>query len=322
MDTPTADTARKATSAFTGDLPDWSGEKGKLRGPGRAAPTALSGSWFYPCRRPAPGRSHGPARHACRPPDRPCPCRLYRPLSQRCPSCCCSCRFRPSSHRRPSSRRCQCRFRYRRQSHRCRASSSSSRCPLSCRPDPGSRTCRCPSRCRPQSRPCRGCVELEPLPAVVPPSPRVEDVPVPEPLPAAEPPVPSVVLDEPEPVVDPPAPNVELVCAYANTALPARKVAAKAALRILESIIASSPCDLIVSRQGYGMGSTPSRNVTLPCRIGWHFSVALMAPCLRECPLWPNVSLIPSSAAAKFSIFQSIRPRRPISSCEATPSPK
>jgi hypothetical protein len=72
-------------------------------------------------------------------------------------------------------------------------------------------------------------VELEPLPAVVPPRPRVDALPAPLPLPEEEPPVPRVVLDEPDPVVEPPAPSVELVWANAITALPATKVAAKAA---------------------------------------------------------------------------------------------
>jgi hypothetical protein len=85
--------------------------------------------------------------------------------------------------------------------------------------------------------PVPSVVLLEPLPAVEPPMPSVDDVPAPVPLPADDPPVPSVVLEEPEPAVEPPAPIVELVWANAITALPTRKVVAKAALRMCLNVM-------------------------------------------------------------------------------------
>jgi hypothetical protein len=72
---------------------------------------------------------------------------------------------------------------------------------------------------------------LVPPPAELPPVPSVDAEPEPEPDPAAEPPVPSVVLAVPWPAVEPPVPTVELVCASAKPMLPARIVAANAAVR-------------------------------------------------------------------------------------------
>jgi hypothetical protein len=69
-----------------------------------------------------------------------------------------------------------------------------------------------------------------PPPAVAPPRPSVDADPPP---PAEEPPVPRTVPTDPPPAVEPPAPIVELVCACATIALPARNVAAKAALRMV-----------------------------------------------------------------------------------------
>jgi hypothetical protein len=80
-------------------------------------------------------------------------------------------------------------------------------------------------------------VDELPLPAVEPPTPRVDDVPEPVLPPADDPPVPSVVLEEPEPAVEPPAPIVELVWAKAITALPTRKVVARAALRMCLNVM-------------------------------------------------------------------------------------
>lgn len=72
---------------------------------------------------------------------------------------------------------------------------------------------------------------LFPPPALDPPVPRVEAAPDPEPLPAVEPPVPNVMLLVPPPALEPPAPTVLLDCAKASAALPARNVAANAAVR-------------------------------------------------------------------------------------------
>ena len=62
-----------------------------------------------------------------------------------------------------------------------------------------------------------------------------------------------LIVEEPDPVVDPPAPSVELDCAKAKPAVPARKVAASAALRILDIIVGvSSPVDLSGFRRQRG----------------------------------------------------------------------
>jgi hypothetical protein len=64
----------------------------------------------------------------------------------------------------------------------------------------------------------------------VPPVPRVEAEPDPEP-PADDPPVPTEELDIPPPADVPPVPMVELDWAKPIATLPARKVAARAAVR-------------------------------------------------------------------------------------------
>jgi hypothetical protein len=79
---------------------------------------------------------------------------------------------------------------------------------------------------------------VPPRPAVAPPRPKVDAEP--PAAPAEDPPVPRTVPTEPPPVVEPPAPNVELVCAWAIAALPAKNVAASAALRIALNDIATS----------------------------------------------------------------------------------
>jgi len=86
-------------------------------------------------------------------------------------------------------------------------------------------------------------VLAEPLPAVAAPVPKVEALPDPVP-PADEPPVPMAVPVDPPPVDEPPAPIVELDCAKANVAVPASRLAAKAAMRSFSDNMALSPFSL------------------------------------------------------------------------------